>query len=823
MKLMLFGLTALCMAITAWAYTPTFSRAGYFEAEASPRTVYSMNVGWQFERGDGYTARVNVPHTLNVVGFETSGGTNYRGPATYVKTFDFTPTRARQFLHFEAVMGKSAYYLNGEKIGERFGGYHPVHLEVTGKLKAGSNVLKVTCDNRDDPDYPPGKAQAQLDFSYFGGIYRDVWLVETGAVAVSEPGTQGGVYVATQRLAEGKWQVTARVTTDGEGTVRRFYEGKEVPETFTVTQPAEWTPDTPNLHFLRVEAYDRNGTLSDAVRVRFGFRDVEITPEKGLILNGKPWRKIIGGNRHQDFAFVGNALSNSLHYRDAVKLREAGMTCIRNAHYPQDPAFMDACDEVGLFVIVNTPGWQFWNSKPIFAARVLDDIRGMVRRDRSRASLFFWEPILNETWYPDQFAHDCYNIVQEEAPLGPKLCACDFRARGREPYEIYYCHPHELSQIPEKAPGIKIRATFTREWGDYVDDWYAHNSPARADRAWGEVPQLVQAAHHLDSRDPDHPVTSMTSLKAQPIGHFGGCLWHSFDHARGYHPDMFYGGIMTSARIPKTSYWMFKAELAKPGPRIPNVHLDPFVFVAHDLTPFSPRELTIYSNVAVTDTKLFGKPLVPQGHYRYTTEDGKGFSFYDIQLYDNPSRRDLFTVTGNYGGTPFVKRGSYRRSDITLTVDTQRTQPVADGSDLVAVVATLADEPRVKGGLGTPKHLCTERIRFAVEGPAEIVETEDRALNPQQTRYGEAVVLLRMGTKPGNVTVRAAVDRPGDHVWGAAAVTFDTVAPSVPMLFDTPAPLAKTAPLPEIRRAPVVDLKDVGRQQSAFGEQRRAE
>ena len=79
-------------------------------------------------------------------------------------------------------------------------------------------------------------------------------------------------------------------------------------------------------------------------------------------------------------------------------------------------------------------------------------------------------------------------------------------------------------------------------------------------------------------------------LLAQGPQHFGGALWHSFDHARGYHPDMFYGGLMTSARIPKTSYWMMKAELAKPGPKIPNVDLGPFVHVAHDLTPFSPKE-----------------------------------------------------------------------------------------------------------------------------------------------------------------------------------------------------------------------------------------
>lgn len=802
----------MALPLAAMAYAPRFSQAGYFPTEGSPRAVTGMNVGWDFTRGDGFKARVNLPHTLNVVGFEASGGSNYQGPATYEKHFDFTPKGARQFLHFEAIMGKSRLFLNGELMAERFGGFHPIHVEVTGKLKAKGNVLRVECDNSDDPDYPPGKPQPSLDFSYFGGIYRDVWLVETGAVAISAPGPQDGVYLSTKRLDEGKWQVTAKVTLDGKGSVRRLYEGKEVPETFVVEKPAEWTPDTPNLHFLRVEALTLNGTCADAVDVRFGFREVSITAEKGLVLNGKPWRKLIGANRHQDFAFVGNALSNLLHYRDAVKLREAGLTLIRNAHYPQDPAFMDACDEVGLFVIVNTPGWQFWNAKPHFGARVLDDIRAMVRRDRSRPCVLLWEPILNETWYPAEAANAWVAAAKAEAPLGPALCACDSGAKGQEHYDVIFMHPRGSSSESHSAGPAKGRPTYTREWGDCVDDWASHNSPSRVDRAWGEIPQLVQARHYLDTTDPAHPVTSLRMLLAQGPHHFGGALWHSFDHARGYHPDTFYGGLMTSARLPKTSYWMMKAELAKPGPRIPNVDLSPFVHVAHDLTPFSPKEMDIYANVPLDELALFGKPLKAVAPHRYTTEDGKGFSFYDLKALDRGGKKGQIAITGKVGGKPFRKPAAYRRTGLSLRLDTMRTELVADGSELVVAVATLTDAD------GTPKHLATESIRFAVEGPAEIVDTEDGRLNPQLTRYGEAVVLLRMGTTPGKVTLRAEVERPGRNVSGAAALTFETQAPAYPLLYDTPAPLAKTAPLTLQKNAKPIDLREVEAQQSAFGE-----
>ena len=506
---------AIALPFALHAYTPAFSHGGYFPAEGSPRAVSSLNVGWDFARVDGFKARVNLPHTLNVVDFQASGGSNYQGPATYEKRFDFAPKGARQFLHFEAIMGKSEIFLNGEKIGTRFGGYHPIHIEVTGKLKPSGNVLRVTCDNADDPDYPPGKPQTQLDFAYFGGIYRDVWLIETGPVAVSAPGPQEGVYLTTKRLAEGKWQVTAKVTLDGQGSVRRLYEGKEVPETFTVEKPAEWTPDSPALHFLRVEALAPDGTLSDAVSVRFGFRDIRLDAKDGLVLNGKPWRKVIGANRHQDFAFVGNAMSNLLHYRDAVKLREAGFTLVRNAHYLQDPAFMDACDEVGLLLIANTPGWQFWNGKPLFGQRVLDDIRALVRRDRSRPCLLLWEPILNETWYPEAAAKQWVQAVKETAPLGPNLCACDAGARGQQSYDVIFKHPDSSASESHTTGPEGDRPTFTREWGDCVDDWASHNSPSRADRAWG-LPR-----HHrprLPRHLPHHaPQPAPQALRRRPL------------------------------------------------------------------------------------------------------------------------------------------------------------------------------------------------------------------------------------------------------------------------------------------------------------------
>ena len=136
----------------------------------------------------------------------------------------------------------------------------------------------------------------------------------------------------------------------GKGKARQFSVQTQV------ENPHLWSPDSPYLYSLRVYVKDKNGHVTDGYSRRIGIRSIEFKGKDGFWLNGKPYPEpLIGANRHQDFAIIGNALSNSLHWRDAKKLRDAGLRVIRNAHYPQDPAFMDACDELGLFVIVNTP------------------------------------------------------------------------------------------------------------------------------------------------------------------------------------------------------------------------------------------------------------------------------------------------------------------------------------------------------------------------------------------------------------------------------------------------------------------------------------
>lgn len=708
------------------------SRAGYWSVEGSPRRVTSINCGWEFSLDAFRTAkRVVLPHSIDEgeIGFSASGGVNRQQPAWYRRKFEWAGKSARQFLHFEGIMGKCCIALNGRQVAAHFGGYLPIHVELTGVLSRGENLLEVWCDNSDDATFPPGKPQNQLDFTYFGGIYRDAYLVETGDTYVTDTDS-GGVYVSTRLETDGNWTVSVDTALGGVtngASVRYFYDGQPVVSPFKLSNPSLWSPESPNLHFMKVEVL-KDGIVTDSVGVRFGIRDFSID-DKGFMLNGRRYpKKLIGVNRHQDYLFIGMALPNSLHWRDVKKYRDCGMSVIRNAHYPQDPAFMDACDEMGMFVIVNTPGWQFWNKDDsVFERRVYDDIVKMVRRDRSRPSVLMWEPILNETGFPASFVTNAISIVKRET-RSPNYCVCDSISAGSDLCDVNY------GDAKISLEG-KVKPTFCREWGDFPDDWNSQNSSSRVAMEWGEGPMVAQSWHYMQ----EIYWPSLKTERATPDSHFGGTLWHGADHSRGYHPDNFFGGILTYARQKKYSWYAFKAALTE----------KPFVFVAHELAPYSPADITIYSNCAYSASWL-GKPFDPMStKFRYC--DVHNLT-YDS---DHPERQKQAVLKINLpDGTTVIKERAKRFSRIKLSLDTEGLAPVADGTDLVALTATLSDRH------GTPKRYCRERVRFSVEGPAEIVGE-----NPQDTRWGEAIVLIRPKAVhyPRPIKVHAKLDRRGVH------------------------------------------------------------
>ena len=304
------------------------------------------------------------------------------------------------YLHFEGAMQVAEVWLNGEKIATNHCGYLPFVVDLTRLARFGSepNDLAVRLDNRDDARVPPGKPQKELDFCYFGGIYRNVRLevvdrLHIADAILADKIAGGGVFATcsnvtaktatvnvrtdlvnehleprTCRIAQelcgpsgriaAKSEVTRVIPIGGEATILQSLE---------VADPLLWHPNHPHLYTLRTTILG-NDEPADVMTTRIGIRHIHFDRERGLEINGEKFVSL-GANRHQDHPYVGYALPDNQHWRDVKKLREGGFTSFRS-HYPQSPAFMDACDELGMLAIVSNPGWQFVGDQ-LFQQRAL--------------------------------------------------------------------------------------------------------------------------------------------------------------------------------------------------------------------------------------------------------------------------------------------------------------------------------------------------------------------------------------------------------------------------------------------------------------------
>ena len=847
------------------AYRPQVSVAGFIPLSGSGRDIYNFNPGWRYYKGDMERAEtvelddsdwevVATPHSVELMPAEASGCRNYQGPVWYRKWFVIpAATRGKQvFIHFEAVMGKQKVYLNGHLVKEHLGGYLPFNIDLTANvIQAGDSCLiAVMADNSDDKSYPPGKRQYTLDFSYHGGIYRDVWMIAKSDVSITDAVDAGkvaggGVFIHYGRISEkkadilidtevrnnGKRQRKVEVESslvDATGTlIKRVVamvhldagQSKTVNQKIEVRQPHLWSPDSPYLYRVESRVKEGKNTLDGGI-TRAGIRKAEFKGKEGFWLNGKPFGQLIGANRHQDFAYVGNALPNSGQWRDAKKLRDAGCRIIRVAHYPQDPSFMDACDELGMFVIVATPGWQYWNKEPEFARLVHENTRQMIRRDRNHACVLMWEPILNETRYPLDFALEALRITKEEYPYpGRPVAAADVHSAGvEENYDVVYGWPgdDEKTDSPEQC-------IFTREYGENVDDWYAHNNNNRASRSWGERPLLVQALSLAKSYDEMYRTT----------GKFiGGAQWHPFDHQRGYHPDPYWGGIFDAFRQPKYAYHMYRSQTA-PDLNHPLAECGPVVYIAHEMSQFSDADVVVFSNcdsvrLSVYDgTKSWTLPVIhAKGHMPNAPVVFKNvWNFWEARDYSYVQKKWQkvnILAEGIINGKVVCaqkKMPSRRSTKLRLRIDSQGVPLVADGSDFVVVIAEVTDDN------GNVRRLAKENIVFTIEGEGEIIGDRSINANPRTVEFGTAPVLVRSTSKAGKIRIKAHVQFEGTHAPTPAEIEFESVDPEFPSCYieQRMVPKSNVNPVNNTRKTVLTEeekrhlLMEVEKQQTEFG------
>lgn len=824
-----------------------FSTAGFYQLKgASDRKVFNCNPGWRFIKKDvpgafkkdfddsGWEI-VNLPHTLELLPENANGSYYYHGPAWYRKHFKLNPElRGRKlYIYFEGVMKKCTVWVNGKKLKYHEGGFLSFIIDITDDAEFGSeNVVAVLADNSDDPTFPIGRKESQLDFGYFGGIYRDVWMIAANKVHVSDPlivtkEADGGIFVYSENVSSEKADVVIKTniqnespetcegvlvtelkTTDGK-TVAKIEapfmapsaSNKTVLQRVTVKNPALWSPDSPRLYYA--DTYIRKGSKAlDALRTRFGIRSVALKGNK-LYVNGKEYPYLYGGNRHQDMAYVGFAVPNSGQYRDAKGLREAALRIFRS-HYPQDPAFMDGCDEFGIFAIISAPGWWYYTNEYNFPEKWMQNVRDMVRLNRNRPSCLIWEIALNETFCPEKWILKAHKIVHTEYPLPSCYTAQDI------PYTFhngYYGKDYRRIPRPTGTRSYPTdvswdsrdrkdwmgrlwkydgRPSFARESGDYLDG--GGNHLGRGIRADGEHSLFLQSRFY-------------EKWWNTPTRNFGKALWCAIDAysgARNFGSPM---GVLDYYRFPKTSFALFKSQ-NDPNLKIPGAETGPMVFIAHYLTAFSPEDVVVYTNcdkVRLTLPKGIGKSRIIEGvpdreKYKKMPHPPVVFKKLfnwskDKQKWAPPSLSKKIPgcgtikaegiINGKVVATDIRKTAAYACA-LKMELDDAGLPLVADGGDFVIVRCYMVDSS------GSWKVLAHNQVYFEVEGEGVIVGDEGIQANPFNAEFGSAAVYIRSTTKPGTIKITAKTCN-----MGRGSISLKSVAPSLPLLWKKEAPSKK--------------------------------
>lgn len=366
---------------------------------------------------------VNIPHTVKEVPYNYFSEKSYQLISTYEKVFEVNEelTDTVAILRFEAFMLKAKIYLNSTYLGEFVSGYIPVEIDVSKVIKSGKNRLLVVLDSNEDKLVPPfGFA---VDYLTFGGIYREVSLNIHPKVYLKNifvhADDKGVINISQDLIGESNSTSITYTLYKGEQLLDRFntlsYELKD----FEL-----WDINNPVLYTLKTVV--ASGYGEETYYNKFGFRKIEWKND-GFYLNDKKL-KLVGLNRHQSFPIIGYAASKSLQEYDADNLKYvAGVNVVRTSHYPQSEHFLNRCDEIGLLVINEIPGWQHIGKEELWRKRFLHNVETMVIEERNHPSLIAHGVRIDESKDDHELYTEANRIAHKLDPYTPTTGVRNFQ------------------------------------------------------------------------------------------------------------------------------------------------------------------------------------------------------------------------------------------------------------------------------------------------------------------------------------------------------------------------------------------------------------
>lgn len=733
------------------------------------RQVTKLSHGWLFKedfsdkyltmrksedfRGDSFK-EVNLPHMTREIPYNYFDEKMYQFISTYAHQLDITEHHRgkRVFVDFEGVMGYAEVFLNGELLHTHKGGYTPFAVELTTYLNfAGENLLVVKADSTERDDIPPfGNV---IDYLCYGGIYRDVHL------RVVEPTYIDNLFARPKVNLNGPSSLETTVfvnnaapqSVNAQVKLKLSYQGetvatKETTATIDAAQETKvevaihelkniklWDIDVPNLYQLEA-TLKINGEVQDIYHTRIGFREAIFKPE-GFFLNGRKLH-IRGLNRHQSYPYVGYAMPERVQKRDADILKyELRLNLVRTSHYPQSIHFLDRCDEIGLLVFEEIPGWQHIGGAE-WKEVSYNDVRAMITRDWNHPSIILWGVRINESPDDHDFFLETNRIARE---LDPTRQTGGVRC-------------HRLSEFLEDVftvndfshSGGEIILDTQKSWTGLdhqvpymVTEFNGHMFPTK--RFDQEERLMEHALRHVRVQD--------KAAKTDEIhGSIGWCAFDYNTHFEfGAGDRICYHGVMDMFRIPKFAAYVYSSQVSpKEDPVLEPVTL----WARGERSIGGVLPLVILTNCDHVDIRLAGQDF---GRFYPAREKFAGLEYPPIVI-------DHIPETGEWGSTWFdgefigyhegkeVVRKRFIKNPVAaeLTIKADDTQIYADGQDATRVVFQAVDQ------VGNPLPYLADFIKIELTGPGEIIGPSEVAL------IGGCVATWVKSTRePGTITIRA--------------------------------------------------------------------
>ena len=686
-------------------------------AGASQRRIFPLNHKWLYSDkvlangisetfDDRKLVQVTIPHTNKLLPWHGFDDKDYEFVSLYRRHFTMPPglNNRRVFIDFGGVMTAATVTLNEHRLGEYRGGYTPFSFELTPHLNwRGDNVLAVEVDSTERGDIPP--FGGEIDYLTFGGIYRDVALrvvpqtfienifakpvnvlSDDRSVAVScfieHHPSAPGPYTLKVELRDG-----SRLIDSGDGTVGPS-DSVSIIRLRNLRAVELWDIDHPKRYDVSAQLFSGN-QLVDEYKTRIGFREARFTPD-GFFLNGQHL-KLRGLNRHQTFPFVGQAMPARVQKRDAWILRKQfKCNIVRTSHYPQSPHFLDACDEYGLMVLEEIPGWQHigdaqWKDLSVHY------VEKMIKRDWNHPAIIIWGVRVNES----QDDHEFYTRTNSLA-----RSLDDSRPTGG----VRYKYDSELLedvftmndfQIPLRKPNHPL----------YLNtEFIGHMYPTKRND------NIERVTEHTMRHARVH--NQLASDKA----YAGGLGWCAFDyntHANFCSTDRIcYHGVADIFRIPKPAAGFYRSQ-CDPTEEI----------VLEPAFDWSRGDRNESFNVAMVSSncdhlKIYiGERLVADvepdrqtfPHLQYppfvtNIREGIGKGWGDLKLEGYLKGQKVVT-----------KMMSGRGADRQLLVEPDDLELLGDGIDATRVVLKVTDE------FGAVRPLANAAISLSLSGPGEII------------------------------------------------------------------------------------------------------